>query len=437
MTTLDQRRAHAESARHGTDARSDTAAHLSLDADPRAPELPTLGLLAAEAQLQRRKLLALGTLAGNIADDFGSALLSITGNTALAQRCLEPGHPAHALLDEVARASARADDLVQRILRFSRPDQSGRGEISLRTAVEEGLELVRPTLPGQIALRAQLSDSVGDIVADPAQVHELIVNLATNAAHAIGAGGGTIDVCLGTTSLLAGPGDVGHELPAGSYAVLQVSDNGTGMDAGTLSRIFDPFFTTKPSARGTGLGLSAVHGIMKGLGGAVTARSELSGGTTFSLYFPTREARSETSCREVASPADTRVGRVLFVDDDEPLVSLGTHMLEVLGYQVSSTSQPLAALKRFAAEPRSYDAVVTDLSMPGLSGFQLSQQLLAVRADVPIVVMCGYVGPDERSIARKVGVRDLLLKPVGMDDLNRTLARVLATTRRRVAIHKS
>ena len=132
---------------------------------------------------------------------------------------------------------------------------------------------------------------------------------------------------------------------------------------------------------------------------------------------------------------------MLFVDDEEPLVSLGTHMLEVLGYEVSSTSQPLVALKRFAAEPRSYDAVVTDLSMPGLSGFQLSQQLLAVRADLPIVVMCGYVGPDERSLARKVGVRDILLKPVGMDDLHRTLTRVLSAPQRRVprrvAIHKS
>jgi len=476
MTTLDQRRAHVESARPGTDPRSDSATLPPLDTGTRAPEPVALGSreepptdeprastfelapdgpeqLAAEAQLQSRKLLALGTLAGNIADDFGNALLSITGNTALAQRCLEPGHPARALLDEVARAGARADELVQRIVRFSRADRPERSEISLRTAVEQALELVRSTLPAQIAVRAQLTDDVAGVVADATEVHQLIVNLARHAVHAIGTASGTIDVWLGTTSLRAAPGGVGHELPAGPCAVLHVSHDGTGTDPSTLSRIFDPFFTTKPAAQGTGLGLSVVHTIMKGLGGAVTARSEIGGGTTFSLYFPTPEARSETSSvgsraeeprastTRVASPADACAGRVLFVDDEEALVSLGTHMLEVLGYQVSSTTQPLAALKRFAAEPRSYDAVVTDLSMPGLSGFQLSQQLLAVRADLPIVVMCGYIGPEERSLARKVGVRDILLKPVGMDDLHRTLTRVLSAPQRRVArrvaIHKS
>jgi CheY-like chemotaxis protein len=180
-----------------------------------------------------------------------------------------------------------------------------------------------------------------------------------------------------------------------------------------------------------------VHGIMRALGGAITGRSEVEGGSTFSLYFPTLHAPSAAPAARPVGVSAPRGGRVLFVDDEEVLVSLGTHILEVLGYQVTGTAQPLDALRQFAEHPDAYDVVVTDLSMPGLSGFQLAQQLLAVRADVPIVMMSGNVGPDEQAQARRIGVRELLLKPVGMDDLNRTLARVLSATRRKATVHKS
>ena len=501
MTTLDQDRAHGDRARSGTDARAELATPLPLDKSPRAPEpstvssraeqprasthgshaeqprAPTHGShaeqphastpgsrearLSSEEPLDRRKLVALGTLASNIAHDFGNALQSITGNSALAQRCLEPGHPAHALLDEVARAGARAGDLVQRIVRFSRPDQPERRELSLHGALAAALEQLRATLPAQIVLRAQLADDVVASVADATQVHQLIFSLVGHATHAIvcahperahgasATGGGAIDVWLGTTSLLAAPADVGHELPAGTYAVLHVSHDGAGVDPSTLARIFDPFSTSKPAGPDTSLSLTVVHGIMKGLGGALTVRSDLAGGSTFSLYFPSQQTLAKARTAQSASAAElgartdaqpvlqTRTGRVLFVDDEQALLSLGTHMLEVLGYEVSSSALPLTALKLVAAEPLAYDAVVTDLSMPGLSGFQLTQQLLAVRVDLPVIVMSGYLGPEERALARKVGVRELLLKPVGMDDLHRTLTRVLSPIRRRTAVHKS
>jgi signal transduction histidine kinase/CheY-like chemotaxis protein len=404
--------------------------------------------LATEAELRARKLEALGTLAGSIAHDFHNALQSITGNTALAQRCLDGGHPARAFLDEVAASAARAGDLVQRILTFSSPEEARHSPISVQAVVAEALERLRSTLPPQIVVQAELADDVPCILADPGQIQHVVSNLASNAVQALGSAGGTIDVWLGTT-LLAGPrsradeplgtttadGGSARDLPAGAYAALHVSDDGRGMDASTLASVFDPFSSTRSA--GQGLGLATVHNIMKGLGGAVTARSEVDGGSTFSLYFPTMHAPSDASSRRPAGLVDARGGRVLFVDDEEVLVSLGTHILEVLGYEVTGTAQPLDALKRFVEQPHAFDVVVTDLSMPGLSGFQLAQQLLAVRADVPIVMMSGNVGPEELAQARRIGLRELLLKPVGMDDLNRTLARVLAATRRKAAVHKS
>jgi signal transduction histidine kinase/ActR/RegA family two-component response regulator len=387
--------------------------------------------LALEAQLRSQKLEALGTLAGGIAHDFNNVLQAITGNNVLARRSLPADHPAQAFLAEVDTASARASDLVRRILTFSRPEEQRREVLALQQVIGEALKLVRATLPAQIAIHAELRDDVPGIFADATQIHQLIVNLATNAAHAIGSAGGRIDVWLGTAQL-----DTEHDaaingLPSGDYAVLHFSDDGCGMSDSTVERIFDPFYTTKPVGQGTGLGLSVVHGIMKGLGGAVIVRSEVGQGSTFSLYFPTTRAKSIPPPPTRAEPKSLGGERVLFVDDEEVLVVLGTHILTVLGYQPTGVSRPLEALKVFAEAPDAFDVVVTDLSMPGLSGFQLSQQLRDIRGDVPVVMMSGYLGPEEMATARRLGVRELLLKPVGMDDLARALNRVLGPTRAR------
>jgi signal transduction histidine kinase/ActR/RegA family two-component response regulator len=387
--------------------------------------------LAAEAQLRSQKLEALGTLAGGIAHDFNNALQAIMGNSVLARRCLPPDHPAQAFLAEVDTASTRASDLVRRILTFSRPEEQRREVIELPKVIGEALKLVRSTLPAQIAIHAELREDVPGILADATQIHQLIVNLATNAAHAIGSAGGRIDVWLGTTRFDAQSDPALNGLRSGDYAVLHFTDDGSGMNDSTVERIFDPFYTTKPVGQGTGLGLSVVHGIMKGLGGAVIVRSELGMGSTFSLFFPTTRAKSIPPPPSHQAPRAPGIERVLFVDDEEVLVVLGTHILDVLGYQSTGTSRPLEALKLFAEAPDSFDVVVTDLSMPGLSGFQLAQQLLALRNDVPVVMMSGYLGPEEMATARRLGVRELLLKPVGMDDLARALHRVLGPKRAR------
>jgi signal transduction histidine kinase/ActR/RegA family two-component response regulator len=384
--------------------------------------------LAAEAQLRSQKLEALGTLAGGIAHDFNNVLQAITGNNVLARSALPPDHPAQAFLAEVDTASARASDLVRRILTFSRPEEQRREVLELQHVIGEALKLVRATLPAQIVIHAELRDDVPGIFADATQIHQLVVNLATNAAHAIGSAGGRIDVWLGTTHVDAQQG-AETSLAEGDYAVLHFSDDGCGMADATVERIFDPFYTTKPVGQGTGLGLSVVHGIMKGLGGAVIVHSELGQGSTFTLYFPTTRAKSTPPPALRAEPLAQGGGRVLFIDDEEVLVVLGTHILTVLGYQATGTSRPLEALRMFASDPRAFDVVVTDLSMPGLSGFQLVQQLLDVRPDVPVVMMSGYLGPEETATARRLGVRELLLKPVGMDDLARALGRVLGPAR--------
>jgi signal transduction histidine kinase/ActR/RegA family two-component response regulator len=387
--------------------------------------------LAAEAQLRSQKLEALGTLAGGIAHDFNNALQAITGNNVLARRCLPADHPAQAFLTEVDTASLRASDLVRRILTFSRPEEQRRDVLDLPKVIGEALKLVRSTLPAQIAIRAELREDVPGILADATQIHQLVVNLATNAAHAIGSAGGRIDVWLGTTRFDAQSEPALSGLRSGDYAVLHFTDDGCGMTEPTVERIFDPFYTTKPVGQGTGLGLSVVHGIMKGLGGAVIVRSEVGMGSTFSLYFPTTRAKSIPPPPSREQPRAPGIERVLFVDDEEVLVVLGTHILDVLGYQSTGTHRPLDALKLFAEAPESFDVVVTDLSMPGLSGFQLAQQLLELRSDVPVVMMSGYLGPEEMATARRLGVRELLLKPVGMDDLARALHRVLGPKRAR------
>ena len=382
---------------------------------------------ATEAQLHSQKLEALGTLAGGIAHDFNNILQAISGNTALAQLATASNPRARGLLNEVTSAAARASDLVRQILAFSRPDEQPPRAISLAAAVGEALKLVRATLPATIAIHADLDRLAPNVAADASKTHQVVVNLATNAAHAVSAAGGEIDVKLQATTLARGASPWTPDLQAGSYVVLHVRDNGCGIAPSSLPRIFDPFYTTKSVGQGTGLGLSVVHGIVKNLGGAVTVRSELGVGTTFSVYFPALSSAARDADQGVGDVVPPLRGgeRVLFVDDEQMLVTLGIHFLQLLGLQPTGFTDPLAALAAFASAPQQFDAVITDAAMPGLSGYELAERLLAQRPDLPIIMLSGYVGPDELVHADQLGVRELLLKPVSIDTLNRALARAL------------
>ncbi|MCK6553518.1 PAS domain-containing protein [Candidatus Binatia bacterium] len=373
-----------------------------------------------EESLRRaQKLDALGTLAGGIAHEFNNLLLAITGNVHLAVADLPPGHPAHTSLAEISRASTRAIELVRRILAFGRPGERRGEALDLGSVVEEALRFVRATLPAMIDIGIQRAPGLPLVVADAGEMHQIIVNLATNAAHAIGQRRGRIAVTLDRAD---GAPSLPAELAAGDYLHLRLQDNGCGMDSLTLERIFDPFFTTRPTGQGAGLGLSVVHGIMKSCGGAVAVESQPGVGSTVHLYFPSAGAPKGAAAPSLPAPARGRGQRVLYVDDDDALVFLVTRSLTRMGYAVTGCQDPTAALAQFRAAPQEFDVIVTDIAMPVLSGFDLASAARVARPDIPIVMTSGYVRAENRETAARLGVEAVIPKPDTVHELARTLA---------------
>jgi PAS domain S-box-containing protein len=384
----------------------------------------------AEAiQLRSQKLESLGTLSGGIAHDFNNILLAINGNAKLAMADLPPDHAVQQSLVAIGKAGARAADLVRRILAFSRPQESKREVIQLQPIVEEGLEMLRATLPATVQYHTEFAADLPAVVADATQIHQIIVNLATNASHAIGPKRGLIEIRLDAVDIGEAYAISLADLTPGKYVHLSVTDSGCGMDQATAARIFDPFFTTKEVGEGTGLGLSVVHGIIKSHRGAISVYSEPGRGTTFHLYFPaTGEAVTRTA-EPIREAQPGRSEHVLYVDDDEALVILVTRMLERLGYRVTGYTDAARALEQFRLSPRDFDAVVTDLSMPGMSGFDLAAEVLATRTDTPIVMTSGFVRPEDQERALRMGMRDLILKPDTIEQLGRALDQVFLQAR--------
>lgn len=385
---------------------------------------------AEESQLRSQKMEALGTLAGGIAHDFNNILLAIAGNVKLAIADLPQDHPVQGSLGEIDKASARATDLVRRILTFSRQQEPRREVASLQPIIEEAMRLIRPTLPTMVDIRMQLAADAPPVSIDPIQIHQIIMNLATNAAHAIGARGGLIEVTLDTATIDPQSTLSAGTLLPGRYARLTVSDNGAGMDKQTRERMFDPFFTTKPAGQGTGLGLSVVHGIVKNLGGAICVYSQPGKGTTLQIYFPAVEPGDTGPQIRQLTAAPGRGERVLYVDDEESLVFLATRVLQRLGYQVHGCTSPVQALSELRANPRNFDAVITDLSMHPMSGFELARALLEIRPDLPILMTSGYVRTEDRENARQCGIRDFILKPDTIEELSHALQRIFAGAQR-------
>jgi len=383
-----------------------------------------------EAQLRSQKLESLGTLAGGIAHDFNNMLLVIQGNAQLAQEMVDKDNAAQEHLVEISHASDRASDLVRRILSFSRPQKARHKVIQLGPVVEEALKFARAALPAMVEIRANVSAQMPSVAADATQIHQIVLNLATNAAHAIGPRGGLVEIELASTEIdplaVACALDGAPNLPAGQYARLSVRDSGAGMSPEVIERIFDPFFTTKPPGQGTGLGLSIVHGIMRSCGGAVTVQSALGKGTSFHLFFPAAPEASATDGTSTVVGLTRGMGqRVLFIDDEDAVVRLGTLNLTRLGYRVTGCTDPATALKEFLRDPEGIDAVITDLSMPGMSGFDCAREMLAIRPDLPIVLTSGYVRPEDEALAREIGIRAVRSKPAALNELGKTLGEVM------------
>lgn len=364
-----------------------------------------------EVHLRSQKLESLGTLAGGIAHDFNNILLAIRGNADLASDDLPENHPAQPSLAEIRKSAKRATDLVRQILAFSRPQEQGHEILPLESVIGEAARLMRSTLPAMIEIRTNFPSNIPLVSVDPAQFRQVVVNLITNAAHAIGSRAGTIELSLRVIEI-NDESLIVHKLLPGRYVVFDVKDNGGGMDADTKARIFDPFFTTKPVGQGTGLGLSVVDGIVRAHGGAITLYSEPGKGTVFHVYLPIVGAMREK--RQPSIPANVPSGEnrhVLYVDDEEALVFLITRNLTRLGYKVTGFTDSEAALREFMRGPDQFDAIVTDLAMPRLSGFDLLREVLALRPNIPAIMTSGYVRPEDEIMARQIGVRRLIPKP--------------------------
>jgi PAS domain S-box-containing protein len=369
---------------------------------------------ALEAQLkQAQKMEAIGTLAGGIAHDFNNILAGILGSIQLAEHELPGDAPARPLLERATRACLRARDLVAKILTFSRRGEPQRKVQAVTPLVREAVGLLRASLPATIDFHSSFTTEPTPVLCDAGQVHQIIMNLGANGAHAMRERGGalavTVEVCAPEAAFLAA-----HPAYAADRSVcITISDTGTGMDDATRERIFEPFFTTKPVGEGTGLGLALVHGIVEDYGGGIVVKSELHVGTTFRIYLPiatTPAAAGSTS--PFAPPSGRGTGqRLLFVDDEADVVSIATHALTLLGYRPTTFTQPVEALAAFRRDPSAFDAVVSDLTMPGMSGADLIAEIRSKRPDLPALVMTGYLRGADAERIRALGVTSFLEKP--------------------------
>lgn len=378
-----------------------------------------------EAQLnQAQKMEAIGTLAGGIAHDFNNILGAILGFTELAAADIAPGSLPHQNLQEVLQAAQRAKELVQQILAFSRRSSPERRAIHVRPIVLEVAKLMRSALPSSIEVRTDYSGAPDRIVADPVQIHQVLMNLCTNAGHAMEARGGTLTIGLDATAIAREAPPPWGVLPPGDYLRLSVADTGHGMTQAVLDRIFEPFFTTKPVGEGTGLGLSVVHGIVQAHGGGITVASRPGDGTVFQICFPRSDGAAVSSARETAAPC-TGTERILLVDDDAALRNALGQQLRRLHYRVRVCGDSLKALALFRTAPGEWDLLITDLTMPRLSGTSLAREIAAVRPALPVLLITGNLKQVADEGARAAGVSEILGKPLTSAQLAAAVRRVL------------
>jgi PAS domain S-box-containing protein len=377
-----------------------------------------------EQLTQSQKMEAIGTLAGGIAHDFNNILMAIIGYSQLALDDLSQPEKARYELQEVLKAGSRAKDLVSQILTFSRKADARYSPVSLHKIVMDSIKMMRSVLPSTIDIRHDLMDN-GLIMADPTQIHQVMLNLCTNAAHAMDKTGGFMEVRLREIEIDKGADPIEATMPPGPYLCLSVSDTGHGMSPEVMARIFDPYFTTKDLGRGTGLGLAVVHGIVQSHGGAITCTSSPGKGTTFHLYLP--EIMSEESVVRLHEerPLPTGTEHILFVDDEPILVELADKMLSKLGYTVLTRSSSFEALELFRKDPDKYDLVITDMTMPGMTGDRLARKLLEIRHDIPIILCSGYSEHISEDKAKKMGIREFVMKPFEIKLLADTIRKVL------------
>jgi len=376
--------------------------------------------------LQSQKIEAVGTLAGGIAHDFNNILWIITGNLELVKTEIDENNDrAHYHIQRVEEASRRAKDLVTQILNFSHQSSQEKRPLKISTIVKESLKLLRSSLPTTIEIKQNIAEEDMTIMADLTQVSQVLVNLCTNAAHAMRETGGTLDISLSQISLDEDETVRHQNLAPGQYALLSVMDTGQGIAEDVVERIFDPFFTTKQVDEGTGMGLSVVHGIVKNHDGAITVFSKPGKGAVFHVLLPLITPDTKQAERNYSQVIPTGNERILLVDDDEILLETQERILLRLGYAVVACQSSVSALEEFRKQPHKFDLVITDQTMPQMTGLALARECLAVRPDMPIILCTGYSESVSEERARAAGVSAFLMKPVVLAKLAHTVRDVL------------
>lgn len=367
-----------------------------------------------EARLRHsQKMEAIGTLASGIAHDFNNILSIILGNSELALYGLPKSKPSYVFLDEIRIASLRAKDVVRQLLSFRGKSEESRYPLNVVPIVRETLRLLRSSIPANVEFRQNISRNTFTILGEPTQIHQVMLNLCTNAAHAMEKKGGYLDILLENKEITPQDQELYPDLQAGKYLKLSVSDTGHGIPPGHIERIFEPYFTTKDVGKGTGMGLSVVHGIIKNHEGILKVRSQMDQGTTFDIFLPAIRAEEKKRFR-IEQEYPTGNESILLVDDDDSILRLEKEMLTRFGYRVETCNNPLEALKQFADNPEKFDLVITDMVMPKMNGDELIQELLKIKRDLPTILCTGYTAKIDEKKAMKMGVQAFLLKPVSM-----------------------
>jgi signal transduction histidine kinase len=380
---------------------------------------------ALEHQIrQSQKMQALGALAGGIAHDFNNLLAAVIGFTELLQEHLPEGNQAHRYAARVLEAGMRGRDLVKHMLTFSRQTEQEKKPLRISSIVKDSVKLLRASIPTTISINVNVRSESGLILADPVQIQQVLMNLCTNASYAMRETGGVLDIELSDFSV--GPSDANSDdIEPGLYMKLTVRDTGTGIPAHVKDRIFDPFFTTKAVGEGTGLGLSVVMGIVKQSGGHITVDTEPGKGSTFTVYFPKIAGGTLPDMKgaEVAPPTGSE--RILFIDDEEALAEMGEAILAELGYDVTCRMSSKDALALVEEDPSRFDLVITDQTMPEMTGVELARRIFAIRPDMPLILCTGFSHLVDAESARSAGIRGFAMKPLTKREIARTIRKVL------------
>ena len=378
-----------------------------------------------ERELQRvQKLDALGTLAGGIAHDFNNVLAAVMGLIEMECLSAAAGSGTRSRMEQALTACSRARDLVKQILAFSSQGGQRRQPFCIGPVAVGVLQMMRATLPATITIQSSLEAADAMMMGDSSQIHQVLINLCTNAAYAMRKTGGVLEITVQETEMQDSDVSAFPDMPPGSFLCLRVSDTGEGMNQRIRERIFEPFYTTKGPGEGAGVGLSVVHGIVKGHGGKITVRSKPGRGSSFTLYFPRVEG-VEASLEE--QPASLPAGKelILVVDDEKLLVTVASDMLSSLGYTVVGVSGSVEALQIFRSQSSRFHLVITDQTMPGMTGIELSAELLRIRKDIPVILCTGYSDEKVREAARTIGIRKIIAKPFIMQELATVIREIL------------